>query len=154
MQFYCRSEMVDVQITPIDRVVCNLFDRILLQAFRFAAFLSASPRWSKCSNKLGGNICVLIFRCSERVFKLISKWKEQVPTLKCPLSRINIEYIAACAFYLLWGNGPARVNWRKPEMTAIGAHLHRLHQLKGHMVNGECIQVPAQLLPPFDKFIL
>ena len=155
MHFYCFPEMFDLNISPMDRVVLNLFERNLIQAFRLASFLCLSPTWRKCSDKLGQQICELIFHMARRINEMINKWKRQSQNLHCPIFISNMQYISTSAFRLLWNKGPHKVQIRSGEKKVINNLWKHLREEGAHkMITGQLIELPSEMYAPFDQILL
>ena len=150
VNYYCHPEMFDTASNPKDRVVHNLFDRFLLQAFRFAGYLCSSPRW-KSSPNLGVDICVFIYRLSNRMNNLIDKWKRNSDLkLQCCLTLADIHYIAIASFHLLWSKGPHKVTCRIKEREIIQNCFQHFNNDNYF----ELFNLPKNMYKPFDSIEL
>lgn len=120
--------MFDCRITTIDRVIHNIFDRFLLQAYRLAGFLCQSAQWKKKnnSNDLAANVCLFIFHLAKRLYRLINKWRNK--SIEFPLYHFHVQWIAISAFKLLWNKGPHKVRCRVVECDMINKYYTLLNE--------------------------
>lgn len=117
----CKPEYFNVNITPIQGIVVNLFNKMLLHAFRWATFVVNSFRWRHYRSTyihLEYFNIVFIHWSSNKVFKTIDRWKTS-DCFHCPLSKQQILLVTLASFRILWKHGPNKVKCRLNESKMI-----------------------------------
>lgn len=151
----CYPEFFSNQICPIDQIIINIYERFLLQAFRFAGFLCISPKWVQRNDQLAAEICTLIYHFSNELYKILKKFANVSKNSIHPLTFNNLLYICAGSFQTLWTDGPHKVVVRINERKAIKKfYCELIVRSYNRMRDGSSIVIPNRLHGPFKKILI
>ncbi|KAH7641166.1 hypothetical protein HUG17_4210 [Dermatophagoides farinae] len=150
MHLHCYPELFDCQLNPVNAVIDNIFQRILLQAMKLASLVSKKST----TIHLASNILKFIYHLARRLFQWIKNCKIQFH-----LTEIQIHWISAEAVRLLW---QTKMKHRtKVEHSFIKKYCRILHQQSccdsGQKINltGDVgYQFPKEMFFPFDQIKL
>nr|XP_027198331.1 telomerase reverse transcriptase-like [Dermatophagoides pteronyssinus] len=151
LYLHCYPEIFDCQLNPLSVVIDSIFQRILLQAMKFASLITKWQPLSITAKKMyfPSIICRFIYHLAKRLFEIIRRYR-----VDFVLSECHIHLIAAEAFRILWNT---KLRHRsKTERLSIEKYCLVLRQkCLTETINLDDVYSFARKMPyPFDRIEL